>query len=67
VPLNATSTQVLNAYPLPNQPNGSYGPNTYNVDYSVPSSMNQFSVRIDDTISTKDTLFGRATWMNNIN
>ena len=24
-------------------------------------------VRIDDTISSKDTLFGRATWMNNIN
>jgi hypothetical protein len=67
VPLNATSAQVLNAYPLPNQPNGSYGPNTYNIDYVVPSSMNQFSVRIDDSISSKDTLFGRATWMNNIN
>jgi hypothetical protein len=67
VPLNPVAAQVLNAYPLPNQPNGSYGPNTYNVDFPIPSSMNQFSVRIDDAISSKDTLFGRASWMNNIN
>jgi Carboxypeptidase regulatory-like domain/TonB dependent receptor len=67
VPLNPVAATVLNAYPLPNQPSGQNGPNTYNIDYSVPSSMNQFSVRIDDTISPKDTLFGRATYMNNTN
>jgi hypothetical protein len=67
VPLNSVAQTVLNAYPMPNQPNGVYGANTYNVDYSVPSSMNQFSIRIDDTISPKDTLFGRASYINNNN
>jgi Carboxypeptidase regulatory-like domain len=67
VPLNSVAQAVLNAYPMPNQPNGVYGANTYNIDYSVPSSMNQFSVRIDDTISPKDTLFGRASYINNNN
>jgi hypothetical protein len=67
VPLNSVAQTILNAYPMPNQPNGVYGANTYNIDYSVPSSMNQFSVRIDDTISPKDTLFGRASYINNNN
>lgn len=65
VPLNSVAANVLNAYPLPNQPTGVYGANTYNVDYSVPSNMDQFSVRIDDTISSKDSLFGRASYINN--
>ncbi|MHB1937724.1 MAG: TonB-dependent receptor [Acidobacteriaceae bacterium] len=67
VPLNSVAASVLNKYPLPNQPTGVYGVNTYNIDYSVPSSMNQFSVRIDDTISSKDSLFGRASYINNTN
>ena len=67
VPLNAVAAAVLNKYPFPNQPTGVYGVNTYNIDYTVPSSMNQFSVRIDDTISNKDSLFGRASYINNTN
>jgi hypothetical protein len=65
VPLNSVASTVLNAYPMPNQPTGIYGANTYNVDFSVPSSMDQFSIRIDDTISQKDSLFGRASYINN--
>ena len=29
--------------------------------------MNQFSIRIGDTISSKDSLFGRASYINNTN
>jgi hypothetical protein len=65
VPLNATASQVLNAYPMPNQPNGLYGANTYNLQYSAPTTMNQWSIRIDDRISEKDSLFGRASYINN--
>jgi hypothetical protein len=65
VPLNSAAATVLNDYPLPNQPSGLYGPNTYNFEFSQPTSMNQFSIRIDDTISSKDTLFGRASYINN--
>src|SRR5579862_8573159 len=65
VPLNATAAQVLNAYPMPNQANGLYGANTYNLQYSAPTTMNQWSIRIDDRISEKDSLFGRASYINN--
>jgi hypothetical protein len=65
VPLNSVAAVVLNKYPLPNQPSGLYGANTYNFQFSQPTNMDQFSVRIDDTISTKDSLFGRASYINN--
>jgi hypothetical protein len=65
VPLNTTASQVLNAYPMPNQTNGLYGANTYNVQYSAPTTMNQWSIRIDDHISERDSLFGRASYINN--
>lgn len=67
VPLNNVAKQVMNAYPLPNQPNGVFGANTYNVDYSVPSSMDQFSVRVDANLTSKDSLFARASYINNNN
>jgi hypothetical protein len=65
VPLNSVAAQVLNDYPQPNQPNGVFGPNTLNENYSQPTNMDQFSVRMDYTISPKDSLFGRASYINN--
>ena len=65
VPLNSVASTILNAYPMPNQPNGLYGANTYNLQFSQPTTMNQFSIRIDDRISANDSLFGRASYINN--
>ena len=65
VPLNSVAQQILGKYPTPNQPTGLYGANTYNLQFAQPTIMNQFSIRIDDTISAKDSLFGRASYINN--
>src|ERR1700733_8983085 len=65
VPLNSVSQQVLAGYPQPNQPNGIYGPNTFNIILKEPTTDNQYSVRIDHKISEKDSIFGRASVINN--
>jgi carboxypeptidase family protein len=65
VPLNPLAKTVLNAYPLPNQPNGPLGPETYNFQYSLPENHNQWSARMDHRFSEKDSLFGRFTYSNN--
>jgi hypothetical protein len=65
VPLNSVAASVLKAYPMPNQPTGLYGANTYNLQFSQPTNMDQYSVRIDETLSQKDSLFGRVSYINN--
>ncbi len=64
VPLNPVAEQVLNRYPLPNQPNGQYGANTLNFQFKIPSDNNQFSVRVDHRFSDKDSLFARVSYVN---
>ena len=66
VPLNPVAQAILNKYPLPNQPNGSLGPNTFNFSFSQPTNDDQFSARLDHHFSAKDTLFARASYVNNI-
>jgi hypothetical protein len=51
---------------LPNQPNGVFGPNTFNFMFSQPTNDDQFSARVDHHFSTRDTLFARASYVNNI-
>ena len=65
VPVSSVSQQVLNGYPMPNQPNGIYGANTFNIILKEPTTDNQYSVRIDHKISEKDSIFGRASVINN--
>ena len=65
VPLNSVAQQILNKYPMPNQPTGIYGPNTYNVMFKQPTNVDQFSVRLDHHFSDKDSLFFRASYINN--
>ena len=65
VPLSSVSQQVLSGYPMPNQPNGIYGANTFNIILKEPTTDNQYSVRIDHKISEKDSIFGRASVINN--
>ncbi len=65
VPLNPVAAEVLGRYPLPNQPNGIFGANTLNKIFKAPSSMNQFSVRVDHRISGNDSVFARVSQVNN--
>jgi len=66
VPLNPVAKTILNRYPFPNQPNGVFGPNTFNFMFSQPTNDDQFSTRLDQHFSAKDTLFARASYVNNI-
>jgi hypothetical protein len=63
VPLNAVASQVLGKYPMPNQPDGIYGANTYNFMFSQPTTDDQFSVRLDHHFAN-DTLFVRVSYAN---
>jgi hypothetical protein len=63
VPLNPVAQQILSKYPMPNQPNGSFGPNTFNFLFSQPTNDNQFSVRVDQNFA-KDAVFVRASYAN---
>jgi hypothetical protein len=65
VPLNSVSAMILSKYPLPNQAGGLYGPNTYNFQFKQPSNDDQYSIRIDHHISDRDSIFGRASYINN--
>jgi hypothetical protein len=66
VPLNPVAAEVLSKYPAPNQPNGVLGPNTLNFLFSQPTNDDQFSARLDHHFSERDSLFVRASWVNNI-
>jgi hypothetical protein len=64
VPLNPQIKQLLNVYPLPNNPGGTYGPRTYTAASNVYTTNNQFSVRADHRISEKEALTVRFTMEN---
>lgn len=63
VPLNSVAQEVLSKYPMPNQPNGLYGANTFNFLFSQPTDDDQFSVRLDQHFGN-DSLFVRASYEN---
>jgi hypothetical protein len=66
VPLNPVSAAILAKYPNPNEPNGVLGANTFDFLFSQPTNDDQFSTRVDHHFSSKDSLFARASWVNNI-
>lgn len=66
VPLNSVAASVLSKYPLPNQPTGSLGPNTFNFMFSEPTNDDQFSARLDHQFSAKDSFFARASYVSNM-
>ena len=65
VPLNPIAQSILSQYPQPNDPTGPNGARTYNVQFKQPSNDDQFSVRGDHSFSSKDTMFIRASYINN--
>lgn len=50
---------VLARYPVPNDPTGPYGVNTYAASSKVTTNANQFSVRLDRNISKDQHLMAR--------
>ena len=64
VPVDPRVSKLIDRYPIPNDPGGSYGANTYATSSKVKTDANQFSVRIDHKLSDKGRLFGRFTLDN---
>jgi len=60
VPLNATAATILNKYPV--APGGG---STFFEQFKAPTTVNQYSIRIDYHISDRDTFMGRASYINN--
>lgn len=67
VPLNPAASQALNLYPMPNDPTGPYGANTFNDQYKIPENHDQYSGRFDEHISDHDSMFVRFTYINDAN
>ena len=65
VPVSPQIRPVLDRYPLPNDPEGSYGARTYATSSKVSTISNQFSIRIDHKLSDKSQLFARFSFNNN--
>ncbi len=55
---------ILARYPLPNNPTGSYGLNTYAASSKVTTNANQFSLRLDQQLSDKAQLMARFNFNN---
>ena len=65
VPLTSDASAILAKYPLPNTPNGVFGANTLQTAFSIPIDRDQYSGRIDQRFSDKDTLFFRYSVASN--
>jgi hypothetical protein len=59
VPVDPAIAAVLKRYPLPNNPQGSFGAHTYATPSTVITNANQFSLRLDHSFSAKDQFFAR--------
>jgi Carboxypeptidase regulatory-like domain len=64
VPVNPLIASVLARYPLPNNPNGAYGSNTFSTSSKVITNADQFSIRIDHKLSSKSQFLARFTLDN---
>ena len=64
VPVNPSIAAILARYPLPNYAAGSYGDRTYATASKVSTNADQFSVRLDHRLSSKDQFFARFTMDN---
>jgi hypothetical protein len=61
---NPAISRVLARYPLPNNPTGPYGANTYAASSKVVTNANQFSLRLDHQLSEKGHLMARFNFNN---
>jgi hypothetical protein len=62
---NAISTKLLNALmPMPNLGAAGSFVNNYQINFPAPISSNQGDVRLDQTLSSKQTIFARFSYKN---
>jgi len=66
VPVSPAIAPLLARYPLPNLPGGAFGDRTYAASSKVVTDTNQFSIRMDQILNDKATLFGRFS-LNQVN
>lgn len=59
--LDPNAIKLLNLYP---QPNSAGLFNNYTADPVLQSNVNQFDVRVDDSLSQKDSIFGRMSFVD---
>ena len=62
VPVNPAIKPILGAYPMPNAPTGPFGARTYETSSKVSTDYDQFSIRLDQTLSSKSQLFARFSY-----
>ena len=58
----STMQPFLNAYPVQNGPELGSGLAEFNASYSDPSSLNAYSVRVDQVLNSRMTFFGRYNY-----
>jgi len=58
-PLDQGVTEILNGYPLPNEPAGPFGQRTYATSSKVQTRTDQISARIDHRISDRASILTR--------
>lgn len=66
VPVDPRIRDVLNRYPVPNNPTGPFGARTFAASSKVSINADQFSVRVDHRLTSRDSLFARFS-ANNLN
>jgi Carboxypeptidase regulatory-like domain/TonB dependent receptor len=65
VPISPVAANVIKyLYPLPNSGAADSSENNYSVNFPAPISSNQFDVRIDQNITSKQSIYGRYTFKN---
>lgn len=60
--LDSNAIKLLNLFPLPNN-SGLF--NNYSADPVIKNNANQFDIRVDQNFSEKDSLFVRASYVDN--
>ncbi|MFN7997416.1 MAG: TonB-dependent receptor [Bryobacteraceae bacterium] len=66
VPVLPDVSTILNKYPLPNNPNGPLGARTFASTYSTAIDRTQWSGRLDQRFSDKDSFFFRYSVAENV-
>jgi hypothetical protein len=64
VPVDAPIAAILARYPQPNDPSGPFAGRTYATASKVATDADQFSIRLDHKLSTKDQFFARFNFDN---
>ena len=65
VPISPVAANVIkNLFPVPNSGSADNDQDNYSTNFPAPISSNQFDIRIDQNITSSQSLYGRYTWKN---